>query len=323
MARGHAGIPSAVQFALKKSELLRLLAQVDRDVHMRNRVLQLETRLRLRVAAHLAALPGKNAPLDDLKTNPFVLMMVCSDRSIQKVSQLESLILPAKQFSSMETSAGRMIEEEVLPAYGWSVVKSGMHSGNSVLDVAKPAKTQVDLATVKSGPRCLNDEMSKDIADDIIRNAGTWAKHYGASKLRFSYAVLYGTYRQSNKKDWHILRNICQKLPSGTVTRDAAGSMGCSFSIGQVDVDVDIRIGSEWWDHVGGPTTTVEVLVALIRACVAPGASDPSGHAYQIADLGTVVDVGQVPGSYNVGLLQRSQLPWLFLLARHFCDSLV
>ena len=29
-----------------------------------------------------------------------------------------------------------------------------------------------------------------------------------------------------------------------------------------------------------------------------------------------------VPNEFNVGILQRSQIEWLFFLASHFCDQL-
>ena len=52
-----------------------------------------------------------------------------------------------------------MIEEVVLPEYGWSVVPSEMHTANSALDGKKQEKKIFHLVTLKSGPRCLNDEM--------------------------------------------------------------------------------------------------------------------------------------------------------------------
>ena len=57
--------------------------------------------------------------------------------------------------------------------------------------------------------------MSENFADAILANCAAWAKSAGKTKLDFTYGVLYGTRKQSNKKDWHILRNIAQKLPSG------------------------------------------------------------------------------------------------------------
>ena len=44
-----------------------------------------------------------------------------------------------------------------------------------------------------------------------------------SQKKDFTYGVLYGTKKQSNKKDWHILRNIFEKLPADEITLSPEG----------------------------------------------------------------------------------------------------
>ena len=90
-----------------------------------------------------------------------------------------------------------------------------MHTANSAIDGKKIAGDTLCLATLKSGPRCLNDEMSENFADAILANCEAWAGDAGKKELDFTYGVLYGTRKQSNKKDWHILRNLARKLPGG------------------------------------------------------------------------------------------------------------
>ncbi len=63
--------------------------------------------------------------------------------------------------------------------------------------------------------------------------------------------------------------------------------------------------------------------VALIRACVSPSDTQPKDHKFTIVDLEEIVSLGSVPEDFNVSILQRSQLEWLFFFARHFCDELV
>ncbi len=67
----------------------------------------------------------------------------------------------------------------------------------------------------------------------------------------------------------------------------------------------------------------MEMCVALIRACVSPGDATPHDHPFAIVDLAQITSLGGVPRDFNVSILQRSQLEWLFFLARHFCDGLV
>jgi len=176
-------------------------------------------------------------------------MFYTRQKGYSHISQIEKDILPAKLFSSMETSAGRMIQDVVLPIYGWEDVPSTMHSAGSVLDGLKLEAGVLKLVTLKSGPRCLNDEMSKDIADDIVGHAEQWAEEAGVDRIDFSYGVLYGTKKQSNKKDWHILRNIVETHGARFIIQAPQGRWDCSFRIRAIRIDVSIRIGIEWWDY--------------------------------------------------------------------------
>lgn len=321
MPKNHAGLPRATRTEMSKQALLGQLLVVDGTKENRDRVLALETSFRRMVDAHVASLPASDSALEKFNTSPFVLLIHARQRNYTKVSDLERDILPAKQFSSMETSAGRMVEEVVLPAYGWECVASEMHTANSALDGKKMDGTRLLLATLKSGPRCLNDEMSENFADAILNNYQAWAQDAGVSRIDFTYGVLYGTKKISNKKDWHILRNVKEKNPSA-ITVDPANRWDCAFTANGVQVGVTVRIGLDWWSHLGGEYCFVEVMAALIRACISPGVADARDFSYAISDMKSIVSTSVVRETYNVSLLQQSQLPWLFLMARHFCDVL-
>lgn len=322
MARGHPGLPRAVKRVFKKRELLTMLRTVDTDPDATARVLALETEFRRRIQTHVDALPAEDATFDKFNTSPFVLMIHCMTRGYSRISQIEGDILPAKQFSSMETSAGRMVEAVALPAYGWDVVLSGMHSPNSALDGRKRSGDTLCVATLKSGPRCLNDEMSENFADSIVTHSRAWADEAGIRKVDFTYGVLYGTPKVSNKKDWHILRNVAQKVPIESITVSPNGRWDCGFTRDGIEVKVAVRIGYDWWTYLGGSRCLTELCAAMIRACVRPGDADPANQTYTISDLSEIVSTATVPADFNVAILQRSQLPWLFFLARHFCDAL-
>lgn len=326
MAKGHPDLPKKVAaVVLKKSEIFAALKRIDANGAARERVLRMETSFRRKVAAHLLGLPAKDAKLRKFNTSPFVLLFHARNQGYTRVSQIEKDIIPAKVFSSMETSAGRMVEEVVLPAYGWEVVPSEMHSPESVLDGRKEQNGKRFLcATLKSGPRCLNDEMAKDIGNDVVQHALSWSRTHSATKVEFTYGVLYGTKRQSNKKDWHVLRNIAQGLSASSTLIDShVGAWGLRYSDGNLEVSATVRVGLEWWEYLGGPDAWVEVCVALIRACVDPAhAIREESPAYKISDLDVILDTSMKPKGFNVALLQESQLEWLMFLAAHFCDSL-
>lgn len=222
----------------------------------------------------------------------------------------------------METSAGRMVEAVVLPKHGWEFVPSGMHTINSAIDGKKTSGNTLCLATLKSGPRCLNDEMSENFADTILNNCEAWAKDAGKKKLEFTYGVLYGTKRQSNKKDWHILRNIAKKLPDG-IKESPDGKWHCKFVKNGVAVTVTIRIGIDLWNYIAGHDLSfMEICTSLLRSCVKPADSESGKVAYTISDLEEIISLAGLPRTFNPKILQRSQLEWLFFIARHFCDDI-
>jgi hypothetical protein len=321
MAKGHPDLPRAVKTIMKKSSLIADLQSVDADQNSTQRVLTMENDFRRRMSNHVASLPSEDAKFQKFYTNPFVVMIQCLHQKYSRISQIERDILPAKLFSSMETSAGRMVEVVALPIYGWEPVLSEMHTTNSALDGKHLDRDTLKLATLKSGPRCLNDEMSENFADAILAHAGKWAREAGVQKIDFTYGVLYGTETQSNKKDWHILRNLKDKLSPGVMTVPPDKQWRCEFIKDGVQVSASIKIGIDWWKHLGGDSCLTELCIALIRACVSPGCSDPSNYKYTISDLGQIVSTSTIPEHFNVSILQRSQLTWLFFLARHFCDE--
>ena len=165
--------------------------------------------------------------------------------------------------------------------------------------------------------------MTENIAGAIVDNYETWAGDAGVKQIDFTYGVLYGTRKQSNKKDWHILRQIVEKLPPDAMTTRPDDRWHCAFEQSGIRVTVTVRIGIELWNYIAGHNTAfMELCVALVRACVIPVDSESGKCSYTISDLREIVSLDSVPDSFNVAILQRSQLEWLFFFARHFCDEL-
>lgn len=322
MATRNQHLPKPEATVFSKAAILADLRAVDASKACQQRVLELEAGFRQRVGGHVASLPTAGSKLAKFSTNPFVLLIYAQSKHYTRLSEIEKDILPAKLFSSMETSAGRMVEDVALPVYGWQAVASGMHSANSALDGKKLDLPVLKAATLKSGPRCLNDEMSENFADSVLAHGGTWLKENAATQLEFTYGVLYGTRKQSNKKDWHILRNIAEKLPKAAVVENPSQRWDCAFRLNKASATATVRVGKDGWDYLGGPLCLTEVFTALIRACISPGQADRPDTKYQISDLSTIVSLPASAAQFNVAILQRSQVPWLFFLMRHCCDEL-
>lgn len=193
-------LPVPSPLIISKKTILDELASIDSNMAARDRVLKLENGFRERISSSNRALPGAAAEFGAFNTNPFVLMAYCKNRGYSKVSQIEKDIVPAKLFSSMETSAGRMVEDVALPIYGWEGVPSGMHTSNSALDGRRVDEGILRLVTLKSGPRCLNDEMSENFADQIVNHYKIWADDSKCKDIDFTYGVLYGTKKYQIKR---------------------------------------------------------------------------------------------------------------------------
>ena len=145
---GHPDLPKPKPVLLDKADIFARLKVLDEDPVARKRILAMESDFRARIATHLVGLPGANSKLEKFHTNPFVLMFYSKQKCYRSVAQIERDLVPAKVFSSMETSAGKMIEEVVLPVYGWKVVESSMQSHESLLDGEREVQ---DEGTVRGG----------------------------------------------------------------------------------------------------------------------------------------------------------------------------
>jgi hypothetical protein len=327
MAKGHPGLPKAAPTIQSKAALLTQLSSIDDDALAWERISALENAFRTRIQAGIDALPSSAGRFDDFKTSPYVLLIQARKTGYTSIREIEGDIVPAKAFSSMETSAGKMIEAVALPVYDWvCVTDSPMHSANSALDGKQQDADSVRAATLKSGPQCLNDGMVKDLANAVLDYVPAWAEDAGVEHVDFTYGVLYGTRKQSNKKDWHILRVIEDEIETrgGRLLESPKGKWDCVIELGGVRASVTVRIGLDWWRYLGGATAALELWVALIRACVTPDNSFRYGidETYAMSDLADIVSTARVDRDYNVRVLQKSQIPWLFFIARHFCDKL-
>lgn len=321
---GHIDLPKAVPaFLLSKHEIFDSLMRIDNDSKARDRILRMESEFRSKIGMHIDGLPNASSRFAKFYTSPFVLMFYSRQKAYSHVAQIEQDLVPAKAFSSMETSAGNMVEKVVLPVYGWEVVQSAMHSHQSLLDGRKvDQKNSIFIgATLKSGPRTLNDDMAKNIGNELVDRSSSWAVSHGVKEVDFTYGVLYGTKKQSNKKDWHILRSIEEARPRQSIIKAShKGSWSITYIDGPLTVSATVRVGIEWWEYLGGKDTWIELCCALIRACIEPSRTAHPPE-YLISDLPDILDMSMLAADYNVSLLQNSQLEWLLFLARHFSDG--
>lgn len=320
-------IPKNEILEMSKRDILQTLIEIDRDRESTHRILQLENRFREWVENLLKRLPSEETPFLHLHTNPYVLLIHSLHREYSRICDLEKDMIVGKAFSNIETSVGRMLESVILPTYGWEIVDSEMHTAYSEIDGKHVIPdAPLELVTLKSGPRCINDSMSGKIAQAVVDHYREWADDHGVDRLQFTVGIAYGTTKQSNKKDWHILEQAAEQL-----TRQGIDNVGSpvlrwdfDFLDGGLDCHVQVKIGAALWHFISGNSAAfIEIATAFVRSCVIPltSAADVI-ESVRNRDLHSIVSVDSVPGDYNVSVLQRSQLPWLFLLVSHYCDQL-
>lgn len=327
MAKRAKGLPRPPSVSLSKSQLLNDLQEIDKDTNSQQRVAAMEVDFRSRIGIHLDALAKASKPFRKYNTNPFVLLMYSSQKQYRRVKETEAAIVPAKVFSSMETSAGKMVERVMLSHYGWECVDSAMHTTESVVDGRKLDGDTLRLVTLKSGPNCINDSMTDSISSEIVKYAADWGRQASVKKVEFTIGILYGTPKMSNKKDWHILRKAALAVQDSgskaTLVESPDDKWQFQFKVKGVAVTANIRIGKSFWDHLGcGCDAYTEMLCAAIRSCIEPTNRATDQAPFIIPDLESIVELPAAYAKQSFVILQQSQLEWFMLLAAHFCESL-
>ena len=297
MARRNKNIPRPKPRVMYRRDILSSLRNIDQSESSWNRISLMERSFAEGVARMNSKLPTSSSSFDDFNTNPYVLLMYAKGNHYTQILELEKDLVAAKVFSSIETAAGRLIEKVTLSCYGWAIPMSGMHTPYSAIDGIEMDERVGKFTTLKSGPRCLNDEMSENFGESVLTHSQRWAADYGVTNIDFTYGVLYGTPKKSNKKDWHILRNICEKAPNynATVLDGPEHRWYCRVDHNGLILRADVRIGIDWWRYLGGDSCALEVWIALIRACITPSHEPDPSVEYQVSDIGNIVSACRMP----------------------------
>ena len=109
---GHIDLPKSVPSTLlRKRNIFVSLKRIDNDAKARKRILTMESEFRAKIGTHIEGLPSVSSRFSRFYTNPFVLMFYSKQKSYSHVAEIEHDLVPAKVFSSMETSAGNMVEK--------------------------------------------------------------------------------------------------------------------------------------------------------------------------------------------------------------------
>lgn len=314
----------------KRRDILPALVRLAGDQAAKGRIAKMSALIRRRFDAIGVAEPA----LDAKTTNPFVLAAHALRHDLSYPTELDKGLAAAKEFSSLETAAGRVVEDIVPPEYGWTKSESESHSPMSEIDCAKMVGDTVKLVALKSGPSCVNDSMVNRIGTAISTHAPAWAKHWNARKLQFTVGMIYSTAKKSNKKDWAAIR-LAEEALAGKGARIVESCMRVSGSrvialprfVAEHEglaIEVSTRQGVGLWNYIGEPVADcyVEVGCALTQASVKTPSLTAPTDPIVTEGLAEAVSVPQGFNLPNGSPITPEQLPWLFLFARHFVDEL-
>ncbi len=282
---------------------------------------QLERRMR-QINARTPAIDGKS-------TNPFVLAAYAELFDVETLKQVDDIVAAAKVFSSIETAAGRVVEDVLPPFYGWTQVDSPGHTVLSEIDSAKVEDGTVSLVALKSGPMCINDSMVSQIANAVSNNWKEWADHWGVNQVRYIVGMNYSTAKNSNKKDWHIVRlseerlgeagaNIISSCVSPTNPRPTASSFFTATQDGY-SIRVETLQGRDLWEFIAGSKEAfLEICWAMMK-CLNVAASP---HVQANFTTDGMSEIIQVAEKIKVAGIGEAEKQWLLLFARHFVDEI-
>jgi len=288
------------------------------------RVAQLEQALETRMRQINARSPA----IDGKSTNPFVLAAYAKLFDVQHLKQVDDIVAAAKVFSSIETAAGRVVEDVIPPFYGWEQIDSPGHTLLSEIDSARIAGDTIELVALKSGPMCINDSMVSQIANAVANNWVEWSDHWSVDKVRYIVGMNYSTARNSNKKDWHIVRLAQERaaehgavITSSCTTPQGNRPLAHPFfeaEMGGKALRVETMQGRALWAHIGGSDDAfLEICWAMAKCMEALAV--PAGSVFTTREMQEIVDFA---ASLDVPEVSDAEKQWLVFFARHFADEL-
>lgn len=286
-------------------------------------------RLQEQLAQRMRQINARAPAIDGKSTNPFVLAAYAELFDVETLKQVDDIVAAAKVFSSIETAAGRVVEDVLPPFYGWTQVYSPGHTVLSEIDSAKVNGDSVSLVALKSGPMCINDSMVSQIANAISNNWREWADHWGVRQVRYVVGMNYSTAKNSNKKDWHIVRLAEERLAESGVTITSScinatnpRPIASSFFTAEHDgysIRCETLQGRNLWEFIANSSSAfLEICWAMMK-CLNVVASS-SGQANFTTD--GMLEIQEVAHEIEVDGISEAEKQWLLLFARHFVDEI-
>jgi len=262
------------------------------------------------LAGVLATYIVKNLPeaisrrdgLADYRTNPYVLLTSASVMNLDEPARFASFLFNTKLYMGLETSFGKSIEAAFVSPYPLNADakhkwidapekiaefvklkglgredKARVRTGSVWREIDKSCvvATRRYMASIKSGPNCINDSQVQAMTVAITQHHPQWladtkATYPGVTGLDIVIGLTYGTDRTTNNKENQILAKL---LAAGFEEEDRAKKPGVLIDTKTKSIRVYRRVGRDFWSFIGNPVDPsvtgfvfLEVMLALSKA---------------------------------------------------------
>jgi len=268
----------------------------------KNRVNKLSDSLARYMQSNVPGTVNRREGLSDYRTNPYVLITSATLMDLSDPQRFAEFLFNNKLYMGLETSFGKSIEGILVSEYPigaskahrWTepnekIAESHALAGLDREDKAKRRTVSVwreidksciagnrrYLATIKSGPNCINDTQVEAMKNAIADHHETWMKmtrknHPGVNRIDIVIGLTYGTDRTTNNKENQILVKL---LEHGFEEEDRARKPGVLIDSESRSIRVYRHIGQDFWGFIGNPSSPsktpfvyLEVLLALSEA---------------------------------------------------------
>ncbi len=262
------------------------------------------------LAGVLATYIVKNLPeaidrrdgLADYSTNPYVLLTSASVMNLEDPARFASFLFNTKLYMGLETSFGKSIEAAFVSPYPlnqnakhkWIDAPEKIAEFAKLKGLGREEKARVRtgsvwrevdkscvvgnrryMASIKSGPNCINDSQVQAMTSAIMQHHMQWladtkATYPDVTGLDIVVGLTYGTDRTTNNKENQILAKL---LAAGFEEEDRTKRPGVLIDRKTKSIRVYRRIGRDFWAFIGDPVEPhatefvfLEVMLALSKA---------------------------------------------------------
>lgn len=281
----------------RPEEVAKLFESVSED-----RVKTLAGVLATYITTNLPEAIDRRDGLADYRTNPYVLLTSASVMNLDEPARFAAFLFNTKLYMGLETSFGKSIEAAFLAPYPlhpdakhkWIDAPEKIAEFAKLKGLAREEKAQVRsgsvwrevdkscvvgtrryMASIKSGPNCINDSQVQAMTSAIIQHHKQWMadtkKTYPeVTGLDIVVGLTYGTDRTTNNKENQILAKL---LAAGFEEEDRAKRPGVLIDTATRSIRVYRRVGKEFWAFIGNPVAPsgtgfvfLEIMLALSKA---------------------------------------------------------